>query len=843
MPCTEELETARFTRLARRAIIGLLLSSLFLPAPGAFASYDSFLFGPDEKIMLWSEPLKKSDIKTASVKSTVLSAQDVFNQILVDQFLTQGAIARGSAQALPLLNESDINLTHLTANKRLMRHQILQRMIVLVQARRLAEARREAWRLIDLSKPEVKKSIRDKSVDNKKPSVRTVKQIDTSASRLKVVEPLVELVFNYIRQGDLVRTSNLLDVVCALVEKDERESVRERVMARAGIVVTPDQFVEKNEDMLAAFDRRLAYARSLAALDRGDALFHYDNVIERLKQQNKHDRPQTDEILTQFVRLIEINLGDVKLPRDNAQITSERREKLVTGLNSLVAAAYLNKLDGNLEQAAHLFRRAYLINRDYFPELDALLAATCYDLAETLYWAGFFAEAEHYMHEALRLREKDGEGSSTALDTRSTLGRILIAANRGEVAEHFYIKTLRLLAGERSPPGADVEKLIASIEASTEQKSITAPDYKTSARRFEDALQGLADAAIASKNFDTAITCDAALLRRREAALRAAAKNSAEFESAAEAIKATLWQLAWVCQMTGDIKHSNEFFSRLISQFAGSENRPLADWYQARAINSDMLGQFKAAEKDFKSALKLFEKQKPLETGQEEIDTITWIIDDIRYNLKGRRNSPPSDNDYLNAEPISFWQKERFPLKVFVETEKGNGFGGDMRELMLKAMNQWTEYEGSPVTLRFVDGQDKADVYIERVVSYDDIPYSSAGRTSVVYASAGGATKKKRDKYYRQRFGDAVVTGALDKAHVRVYCPSFDGNASGRADRIDNQKMSEHARTLLYTLFMHEFGHVIGIGHSPCGTDVMYWKSCSTKLSERDKETIRKLYQ
>jgi hypothetical protein len=112
-----------------------------------------------------------------------------------------------------------------------------------------------------------------------------------------------------------------------------------------------------------------------------------------------------------------------------------------------------------------------------------------------------------------------------------------------------------------------------------------------------------------------------------------------------------------------------------------------------------------------------------------------------------------------------------------------------MRDLMVKAMEQWTNFDSSPIKLIYVSDIDSADVYIERVTSYDDIPYGSVCRTSAVY--------EKDNKR------------ALDRAHVRVYCPSYDGKASraeGAADKIENQEMSSFAKTQLYTLFMHEFG-------------------------------------
>lgn len=527
-----------------------------------------------------------------------------------------------------------------------------------------------------------------------------------------------------------------------------------------------------------------------------------------------------------------------------SKLTPASEKRIARGLNSLITAAYLCKIDGNLSQAAHLFRRAYLINHRYFPQSDEQLGSICYDLGETLYWSSDLEEAEHYMQEALRLREKNGRDCVEAINLRGTLGRILIIGGRGEAACRFYMETLRLLAGKsfaksfEAAKGLDFSQLIVGLTAvATDSGNALNPDFKS---QFEDALQSLADAAISCKHYDQAIASDQALLYLREEKLLSektlAAKSNQKEEAveerlnqAREQVVATLWQLGWVTSMIGNlsaVEDSNKYYGRLITEFPSPLPRPLADWYQARAISFDLLGKYPEAKRDFSEARKLFRKHLRQEKDQEQIDIVTWTIDDITYNLHSRRKSPASDRDYLKAEPNSFWRASRFPLKVFVETSASNGFGGSIRELMHKAMEQWSKYENSPISLTYVSDMDSADVYIERVTSYDDIPYGSAGRTSAVY--------EKDNKR------------ALDRAHVRVYCPSYDGFASraeGALDKIENQEMTSFAKTQLYTLFMHEFGHVLGLGHSPGGQDVMYWKSCSTELTERDKESIRRLYK
>jgi predicted Zn-dependent protease len=94
----------------------------------------------------------------------------------------------------------------------------------------------------------------------------------------------------------------------------------------------------------------------------------------------------------------------------------------------------------------------------------------------------------------------------------------------------------------------------------------------------------------------------------------------------------------------------------------------------------------------------------------------------------------------------------------------------------------------------------------------------------IPYGSAGGATAS----FVRRK---GKPTSEIDRVHLRLYCKDHD---------LD--KMSNHAIEQLYTLALHEFGHGLGLGHSPSGLDVMYWKSAMKQLSARDRASVLKLY-
>lgn len=79
--------------------------------------------------------------------------------------------------------------------------------------------------------------------------------------------------------------------------------------------------------------------------------------------------------------------------------------------------------------------------------------------------------------------------------------------------------------------------------------------------------------------------------------------------------------------------------------------------------------------------------------------------------------------------------------------------------------------------------------------------------------------------------GNSVSYTVRFNVHLRIYC-----------DKYDADQLSNYAAEHLYTLALHEFGHALGLGHSPSGRDVMYWKSAMKSLSKRDKKTLLKSY-
>lgn len=496
--------------------------------------------------------------------------------------------------------------------------------------------------------------------------------------------------------------------------------------------------------------------------------------------------------------------------KDYAARELSENEKIKLGLilHRLASIAYIDKIDGRAEDSGRLYRLCFLLAERYLGDNTSIQTMLLYDMAENAMWSEYFDEASFYFSRCLDLRRRANSepDSSIVYDTDEVLGRTHIAAWNTAAARAHYLQTLENLSGA---------KVLLNEHNEVDEKSLSIAfdllkakyreSGETRKKLILNALQGLADACVNGKYYDTALAVDQFMLD-----LRLNLGDKVEESQ----IQALYWQMAWGQQNAMHHEAAAHYYSKMIERYPEDPANVQAMWYQSRAMCNDLSGRFAQAESDFRQALKYFRLAYKSEKVATTRDTYLWSIWDIKYNLSTRNLLRTRHyNDHVYS---CFFKRERLPLRVFLPDNRRNGFGGKLRSMMLQAVSEWTDFADSPIKVVYVDKAEDADIFVERVTSYTDIPYGSAGRSSAVYG------KKKGED-----------TRELKKIHIRVFCQSYDGS---------DKELSNYARIHLYTLFIHEFGHGLGLPHSPNGLDVMYWKACALKPSERDKETIRSIY-
>ncbi|MBX9941567.1 MAG: hypothetical protein K2Y32_20050 [Candidatus Obscuribacterales bacterium] len=505
-----------------------------------------------------------------------------------------------------------------------------------------------------------------------------------------------------------------------------------------------------------------------------------------------------------------LSIAKDDISKDYAARELSENEKIKLGLilHRLASIAYIDKIDGRAEESGRLYRLCFLLAERYLGDNTSIQTMLLYDMAENAMWSEYFDEASFYFSRCLDLRRRANSepDSSIVYDTDEVLGRTYIAAWNTAAARAHYLQTVENLSGA---------KVLLNEHNEVDEKSLSIAfdllkakyreSGETRKKLILNALQGLADACVNGKYYDTALAVDQFMLD-----LRLNLSDKVEESQ----IQALYWQMAWGQQNAMHHEAAAHYYSKMIERYPEDPANVQAMWYQSRAMCNDLSGRFAQAESDFRQALKYFRLAYKSEKVATTRDTYLWSIWDIKYNLSTRNLlRTPHYNDHVYS---CFFKREKLPLRVFLPDNRRNGFGGKLRSMMLQAVSEWTDFANSPIKVVYVDKAEDADIFVERVTSYTDIPYGSAGRSSAVYG------KKKGED-----------TRELKKIHIRVFCQSYDGS---------DKELSNYARIHLYTLFIHEFGHGLGLPHSPNGLDVMYWKACALKPSERDKETIRSIY-
>ena len=144
------------------------------------------------------------------------------------------------------------------------------------------------------------------------------------------------------------------------------------------------------------------------------------------------------------------------------------------------------------------------------------------------------------------------------------------------------------------------------------------------------------------------------------------------------------------------------------------------------------------------------------------------------------------------------------PLRVFVETGSVPGYNERSRRAVLDAFRRWERVPEIPVDFVYTRSPDGADVIVKWVETF---PVERAGQADMIWRS----------------------DGLLQSGTLTLATHAYQSHRALSTDAI-------------FTVALHEIGHLLGLGHSDRARDVMAPTTRVHDLTSRDRRTAMLLY-
>jgi predicted Zn-dependent protease len=155
---------------------------------------------------------------------------------------------------------------------------------------------------------------------------------------------------------------------------------------------------------------------------------------------------------------------------------------------------------------------------------------------------------------------------------------------------------------------------------------------------------------------------------------------------------------------------------------------------------------------------------------------------------------------------LKHWpERTNSPLLVYLPEAEIPGYTPELGASVKNAFWRWERVAGIPVTFSFIRDSSRADVLVEWIREF---PMERTGQADVTW---------NRDGW--------IISGTLT---VATHNP---GGVVLPPEAV-------------YTVALHEIGHLLGLGHSDDSADVMYpTTEARDDITVRDRQTARLLYQ
>ncbi len=186
------------------------------------------------------------------------------------------------------------------------------------------------------------------------------------------------------------------------------------------------------------------------------------------------------------------------------------------------------------------------------------------------------------------------------------------------------------------------------------------------------------------------------------------------------------------------------------------------------------------------------------------------------------------DKDYFHElvcrDHVGYWKADRMPIRVYIPgEEEGDGFSSVDKKLICDSLNDWMAEIPDKLSYKLVNNYKDGDVRFSQKRNCSDLSATEI---------ALGHTVPLTD---RPPKWSVVSINKVNVDIAREDSPIKDIDSAGAIER--------------RRVFLHEIGHALGVsGHSCNAGDIMFFTTLDEefsvpKLSQRDKATIRKIYE